>query len=352
MYSKDLDKGVLSSENRLKALIEEGRINQYILDNKSYDDEVSKLKALDNINNELINSPKFALFRANLINFGFSNGFEDDLIAFKEHIKHLKLYEIQQRVLHLNDFIAVDTSSTIYDDFKTAIYNRESVILVSYHYSNYKALFHYLLALNIDLFVVVGKKQKQQFKDRILDLVCMYDLFNGYKSSVSFVEAEEKTSLIQVYRYFSSLGDRPKVLLVYVDGNIGQMGHQIKNNSYHFRGVEVSMREGLDILLSVLRVPVYSVSVEDNCLGLQIKFLSKYTHKVGGLVKLLIAELEGIVSSKMFYKWECLMYLHHWIANKDSLPPKNRIGEKIKVFSQGEWYYLDPHEYVYRKIEP
>jgi|GEM_PF-5971351 hypothetical protein len=351
MYSKDLDKGVLSSENRLKTLIEEGRINQYILDNKSYDDEISKLKGLDSINDELINSPKFALFRANLINFGFSNGLENDLIAFKEHIKHLKLYEVQQRVLHLNNFIAVDTSSTVYDDFKTAVDNRESAILVSYHYSNYKALFHYLLTLNIDLLVLVGKKQKQQFKDGMLDLACMYDLCYGYKSSVSFVEAEEKTSLIQIYRSFSSLGDRPKILLIYVDGNIGQMGHQIKNNSYLFRGVEVSMREGLNILLSVLRAPVYSVYVEDNCKGLQIKFLSKYSHNVGELVKSLITELEGIVSSNMFYKWECLMYLHHWIANKDSLPPQNRITEKIKVFSQGEWYYLDTYEYVYKKIE-
>lgn len=78
--------------------------------------------------------------------------------------------------------------------------------------------------------------------------------------------------------------------------------------------------------------------------------LFQYT-TVGGLVKLLIVELEGIVSSNMFYKWECLMYLHHWIANKDTLPSQNRIAEKIKIFSQGEWYYLDPYEYVYKKIE-
>ena len=64
----------------------------------------------------------------------------------------------------------------------------------------------------------------------------------------------------------------------------------------------------------------------------------------------LLKALETIVQPKTFIKWECLMYLHHWIANKDSLPLIENVEDRrIKILSQGEVSYLDTHEYIYTK---
>ena len=69
------------------------------------------------------------------------------------------------------------------------------------------------------------------------------------------------------------------------------------------------------------------------------------------MIKLCLPKaLEAIVQPKTFIKWECLMYLHHWIANKDSLPLIENVEDRrIKVLSQGEVFYLNTHEYVYTK---
>lgn len=351
MYTEKLDKIIKAMGSIDRDGLSE-RISRYILNNETYHKEIDKILE-HKYGDDLMYSPKFALFHANLINFGFSKGTHSDFLSFCDHIKSIELYRLQQRVLFLSDLIYVDTNNYLYRQFADSLNKGETVAIVSYHYSNYKALVHYLLTLNIDLFVIAGKRQKADLEDEALDLAYMYKEINGYDSSITFITAEDKTSLVEIYQSMNEAGKRSKILLIYIDGNIGQFGHQIKNNSsYHFKGVKISMREGLNMLLAILKLPIFSVYIEEQNLCLEVKFLNSYSSKVKDIVLHLLCELESIVSTKDFFKWECLMYLHHWISNKDSLPiPQSNEDKTIRVLSLGEWFNFNTHDYLYVRDE-
>lgn len=351
MYAEKLDKII----DVMRPIDRDGlmdRIDRYILDIETYHKEVDKILE-QKYDNDLMFSPKFALFRANLINFGFSKGTHRDFLSFCNHIKSIELYRLQQRVLFLSHFIYIDTNNYLYQQFADFLNKRETIAIASYHYSNYKALVHYLLTLNVDLFIITGRRQKSNLEDEALDLAYMYKMVNGYESSITFITAEDKTSLVEVYQAMKEAGKRTKILLIYIDGNIGHFGHQIKNNSsYHFKGIRISMREGLNILLAILKLPIFSVYIDDRNLIPEVKFLNIYTAKTKDIVSPLLCELENIVSTKEFFKWECLMYLHHWILNKDSLPiPKSNEDKTIPVLSLGEWFNFNTHNYLYVQDE-
>ena len=343
-----LDKIIHKTSPSLKEYFGQ-RLGQYILSIDRYQEEVNNVLNKE-YDDELLYSSKFALFRANLINFQLSSGQEKDFHSFCSHIRCLELYKVQQRVLFLSHFIQIDSGEEYYKQFKEKLLNKESIVLVSYHYSNYKALVHYLLTLSVELIILSGDKQKRELENEALDLLYVYNTIGECDSTLKFITAEDKTSLIQIHQLLNKQGSRPKVLLIYIDGNIGHSGHQIKNNLYHFRNVEVSMREGLNMLLTLLRVPVFCAYVEDTGLELKICFIGSYIFKDKDITTSLLKALETIVQPKTFIKWECLMYLHHWIANKDSLPLIENVEDRrIKVLSQGEVFYLDTHEYVYTK---
>lgn len=265
----------------------------------------------------------FGVFRGNLFHYGLGKGIEEDYELYLQHIRHQQIHNLQKGVLLLPQQIKVEFSN---DEIENQ-YNRcwelsKTMVITSFHFSSYKLIINYLLSKNCDLYLLAtGKVITENESPSNVYLSISNDML-GYNSTITYIDAEKPTSLINlVNKLKDNESHRPKILLVFPDGNIGGT-QEIKNskNKIQFLGKEVLINKGVMFFAELLNLPVFKVVADSNEHDIKLKILESYMDIKGKDLDILTNELfhsfEATLTQSNIFKWECIMYLYNWLAYK------------------------------------
>lgn len=193
-------------------------------------------------------------------------------------------------------------------------------IICTYHYGSYRLINHLLASTGISFALIVSseviKKQGALIKS-------LYAKFNSKNTSFDIIDAESRTSAIQMLRALRS----GKSLVVYIDGNTGAGDSTFESNNcieIPFLDNQIKARKGVATLSYISKTPIlpfvcirksvqahifqFGTSIRPTDFSCKDYYIRFATSKLFSFIGPYIVQNPG--------QWESLLYLHKFFSPK------------------------------------
>jgi lauroyl/myristoyl acyltransferase len=285
----------------------------------SYDNVMSYYKSqIENIskNNPDEYERQYAIVSASLVNYLPEVLTDDHEDIFKEILLNQRLtYFDQSQEFKMSNIEFLGFS---YDDLLCL--KKYPQIICTYHYGSYRLINHLLALTGIPFALIVSSEVIKKQGDLINTL---YAKFKTTNSSFNVIDAESRTSAIQMLRALTS----GKSLVVYIDGNTGAGDSTFESNNcieIPFLENQIKARKGVATLSYISKTPIipfvcirksvqahifqFGVSIKPTDFSCKDYYVQFATSKLFSFIGSYIVKNPG--------QWESLLYLHKFFVSK------------------------------------